>query len=360
MKRNMKIMLYAGLAAMTFGLVSCGDWIEPKSLEVKTPSLEESDPAAWAEYLKELNNYKNSEHKLVFVTFDNPTGVPANHRSEHLTVVPDLVDYIILNNPDNLHADFLAEFGQVRRKGTKVLYTFNFEAFDAAWREMARNDASLTEEQRLEYITDRTKEALALCDKWGYDGLVFGYTGFSPLSIPDSQREAAVALQGAFFAPVIEWQASHKGKVLAFMGRPDFVLEEESEIFGICNYIMVDTDNATNEGDLSVRCLKAIDSEAVPTDRIVVTALEIRPDDNNQVFGWFGTVGEDGNKLRALPEVARWITLPSPQFTRAGLVVKDIQTDYFNVKETGVYPHLNQAISIMNPSLIFPDFSDLN
>ena len=348
MKRNIKTTFLAVLTAAAFGLVSCGDWIEPKSLDINTPSLEQTDPELWALYLEELNHYKQGEHKLVFVTFDNPTGAPATHRSEHLTVVPDSVDYIILNNPDDLHPDFAAEFDAVRLKGTKVLYSFNYETFDSAWREMARNDESLTEEQRLEYIGSCTEDMLAVCDRWGYDGLIFGYTGFSPLSIPESEREAAVALQHAFFAPIAEWQNTHKDKVLAFMGRPDFVLEEESSVFGVCSYIIVDTDNAVNEGDLSVRCLKALDSEAVPSDRIIVTALEIRPDDNNQVFGWFGTRDEEGNKLRALPNTARWTTLPSPDYTRAGIVVKDIKPDYFNVSL--VYSHLREAISIMNPS----------
>lgn len=348
MKRNIKIMFYSSLAVLTFGLVSCGDWIEPESLEVKTPSLEESDPELWALYLESLNNYKNSEHKVVFVTVDNPTGSPAAHRSEHLTVLPDSIDYIVLTNPDNLHPDFAAEFGEVRKKGTKVLYSLTFETYESAWREMSRNDSSLTEEQHLEYIGACADEQLALCDKWGYDGLIFGYTGVSPLSIPDSQRAAAVALQDSFFSRVADWHKSHKDKVFAFMGRPDFVLEEVAGIFGDCNYVIVDTDSATNVEDVTVRCLKALDSEAVPSDRIVVSVLEIRPDDNNQVFGWFGTRDEEGNKLRALPYVALWTTQPSPEFTRCGLLIKDVQPDYYNVSM--IYPHLREAISLMNPS----------
>lgn len=348
MKRNIKITLCSALAAMTFGLVSCGDWIEPESLEIETPSLEESDPELWALYLESLNNYKNSEHKVVFVTVDNPTGVPATHRSEHLTVLPDSVDYIVLTNPDNLHPDFAAEFAEVRKKGTKVLYSLTFETYESAWREMARNDSSLTEEQHLAYIDECTNNALALCDKWGYDGLIFGYTGVSPLSIPESQYEAALALQNAFFAPVVNWYGSHRGKFMAFMGRPDFVLEEVAGIFGDCKYVVVDTDQATNVDDLTVRCLKALDSEAVPSDRIVISVLEIRPDDNNQVFGWFGTRDENGDKLRALPYAALWTTQPSPEFTRCGLLIKDIKPDYYNVSM--IYPHLREAISLMNPS----------
>lgn len=348
MKRNIKIMFLAALTA--FGPVSCGDWIEPRSLEIVTPSPEESDPALWAQYLASLNSYKNSAHKVVFVTFDNPTDRPAVHRSEHLTAVPDSVDYIILDHPDALHPDFAAEFGAVRRKGTKVLYSFSYETFDAAWRELARNDDSMTDEQRLSSLGVFTKEMLALCDRWQYDGLVLGYTGVSPLSIPEAKRDAAAALQKAFFAPVSEWRKSHKDKVLAFMGRPDFVLEEASSVFGEFDYIIVDTDNAVNEGDLAVRCLKALDTEAVPSDRIVITALEVRPDDNNQVFGWFGTLDDQGGKLRALPCAARWTTLPSPRYARAGLVVKGIRSDYYHVSK--VYPHLREAISIMNPSPI--------
>jgi len=39
---------------------------------------------------------------------------------------------------------------------------------------------------------------------------------------------------------------------------------------------------------------------------------------------------------------------PSPGYTRAGLLVKDVENDYFNRQR--VYPHLREAISIMNSS----------
>lgn len=349
MKNSIKIMLGSMLAAVAMCVVSCSEWNEPKNLEIKTPSLEERDPALWAEYLAALQAYKSSAHKLVFVTVNNPVNAPAVNRAEHLTVLPDSVDYIVLNNPDNLHADFVKEFDEVRKKSTKVLYAFSYETFNADWLAMAREDSSLTEEQHLEYITACTEEALTLCEKYNYDGLIFAYTGVSPLSIPASQREAAVALQNAYFAPIASWKASHKGKSISFMGRADFVLEEVAgSVFGQCDYVMVDTDNATNESDVAVSCAKALDSSAVPSDRIVVTVLEVQPDDNNQTFGWFGTQDANGNKLRALPYVAQWVASTSPNYTRAGLVIKNVQPDYYNV--TKIYPHLREAISIMNPS----------
>ncbi|WP_418992701.1 glycoside hydrolase family 18 [Alistipes sp.] len=348
MKRNIKHLLLPALALVTLSLASCSDWVEPESLDIKNPSLEEQNPALYAQYMESLKAYKGSDHKLLFVALENPEGTAPVQRNQHLTTLPDSVDFIVLNNPANLHPDYVKEMNEVRKKSTRVLYAMSMETYEAEWAKMLKADPKLTEEEALGYFGQRTREELALCDRYGFDGVIFGYTGRSLVSITEAEMEAYNARQKAYLDPVTAWRNSHKGKVFTFMGSADNLLPENRTILSECDHIVVPTDNAQNENDISLKALMVVQAEGVPADRIVVTALEIRPDDKDKVFGYFGTKDENGEKIRALYGAAVWATLPSPNFTRAGILVKDVEPDYYN--RLHVYPHLREAISIMNPS----------
>ncbi|EJW97724.1 hypothetical protein EVA_14166 [gut metagenome] len=61
-------MLVLGLA-VSFALFSCDDWTEVESLEIHSPSFEEQNPQLYADYLKDLDAYKASDHHISFVSF---------------------------------------------------------------------------------------------------------------------------------------------------------------------------------------------------------------------------------------------------------------------------------------------------
>lgn len=348
MKRNIKNLLLPVAVVAALSFAACGDWVEPESLDIKNPSLEEQNPALYAQYMEALRAYKAGDHKVVFVTMDNPVNAAPAIRPQHLTTLPDSVDFIVLNNPDNLHPDLVKEMTEVRKKGTRVLYSMSFDTYESAWGKMVKENPELTEEEALTYFSACAEKDLALCDKYGYDGLIFGYTGRALVSIRDEELPAYNARQQAYLNPVTAWKAAHKQHVCIFSGRADNLLEENRTVLGECNYIVVPTDGVQNEDDLSLKALTVVKAAGVPADRVVVTALEIRPDDKDKVFGYFGTKDENGEKVRALYATAVWATLPSPTFTRAGILVKDSENDYYN--RTLIYPHLREAISIMNPS----------
>lgn len=350
MKRNIKKLLMPVAGFAVFAMTACGDWIEPESLGIHTPSFEERNPELYAQYLEELRAYKAGDHKLVFATLNNTAAEAPSHRSQHLTAIPDSVDFIVLNNPDNLHPAWTKEMAEVRKKGTKVLYTFAFETYENAWSRMAEADPSLTELDALAYFTECVEYDLELCDKYGYDGLIFGYTGRPLIGIRGSEMPVYRNRQYAFLSAVSDWRAEHEQAFVAFMGRPENLVAEHVAILSDCDCqsVIVDTDNAANQNDLTVRALAAVETAGVPSDRIVVTALEIRPDDTDRIFGYYGTLDAQGNKLRAVAGAAEWVMQSSPAYTRAGLLIKDVEHDYFNRQR--VYPHLREAISVMNSS----------
>ena len=141
---------YSGLCVaicmtMSLSFCSCEDWTDVESLDIHTPSLEEQNPQLYADYLKDLNIYKASEHKLTIVSVENVAD--PSKQAERLSALPDSIDYISLNNPDKLSGNMLDEIRIVREKGTKVVYSIDFSKFEEEWKEMKKANPDLTEEE---------------------------------------------------------------------------------------------------------------------------------------------------------------------------------------------------------------------
>jgi hypothetical protein len=134
MKNNLKYRLSALLfLASALTITSCSDWTDVESLQLNTPTFEEQNPQLYADYLKDLNRYKSEEHKVTFVSFENPKGSPGK-QAERLTVVPDSVDFICLNNPE-VSPEVQAEMVKIREKGTRTVYSIDYSSIENAWKE---------------------------------------------------------------------------------------------------------------------------------------------------------------------------------------------------------------------------------
>ena len=79
MKRIVKNSLFTAIL-MVWGMMysSCEDWTDPESINIHYPTFEEQNPQLYADYIRDLKRYKDGEHKLVFVSFDNPETNPIN------------------------------------------------------------------------------------------------------------------------------------------------------------------------------------------------------------------------------------------------------------------------------------------
>lgn len=218
---NSGLCLALGMAA-SFSLSSCEDWTEVESLDIHTPSLEEQNPQLYEDYLKDLNAFKASDHHVLFVSFSNVAN-PVK-QGERLTALPDSVDYISLNNPSEIGAGLLEEMNEVRRKGTKIGYTFSYAQFEAEWDLMLEANPELTETERQEYFTKRTEEMLSLVDKYNYDGVIVDYVGRSLVSLKDEPLRTYIARQKGFFDIISTWKSRHTDKFLVFVAMRNTLL----------------------------------------------------------------------------------------------------------------------------------------
>lgn len=348
---NSGICLAMG-AVFSLSFISCDDWTEVESLEIHTPSLEEQNPQLYADYLKDLNAYKASDHHLMMVSVDNPL-VPTK-QSERLTALPDSVDYVSLNHPENLSVEMQNEISKVRLKGTKVVYSIGFSVLEEKWLEMKKANPELTEEDALAYFDKCIDEKLALADS--FDGVIIDYDGHSLVSLKGEELERYTVRQTNLFTKLNSWKKQF-GKHLLFYGNVQYLTADNMQILSQCDYIILKTALSPNEGDLSLKALLAVQAgedvkelyeniNPVPVDRFIVCVQLPKAEDKDQVIGYWNTRDEEGNKMLAAHGAAWWSIKASNSYERKGVFLLDAQADYYNQ----TFSSIREVISIMNPS----------
>jgi hypothetical protein len=358
MKKYLRYSLFVVIASMlslTFN--SCEDWTEVESLGLNNPTLEDSNAQLYADYLKDLKEYKAGVHNVIFVSFNNPETAPMK-QAERLTVIPDSVDFICLNNPDNLNTVTQEEMAKVKNdKGTQVLYNIDYNSFEAKWEEQLKANPALTEEDALQYMGERIDAALALCDKYGYHGMVIDYTGRSLVSLTEPDLALYNARQQNLFNKVMAWRETHQDKVLVLYSNIQYLVPENMNMLNKYNYLLIKSAASTNANDLSVKTYLAIQAgedavaeeggaNPVPSDRFLACVQLPQVDDKDKIIGYWNTLTGSNEKMLAAHGAAQWVLQESPDFTRKGLFVMNVHNDYYNK----TYGYVREIIRIMNPN----------
>ncbi len=361
MKTILKSKLFAiALSATVLTLPACDDWTEPESLDLHHPSLEEQNPQLYQDYLQDLKNYKAGEHKLMLVSFDNPLGDPCK-QAERLTALPDSLDFINLNHADNLSSGVIGEMEKVRKeKGTRTVYTISHDVFEAEWTAKIKENSNLTEKEALEFLGECTDKALAICDKYNYDGVIVEYTGLSLVSMKEEVLARYNARQQNFFSRVMEWKKAHADKALMLYGNVQYLVPENMKMLSEYDAIILKTLSSTNGDDLSVKAYMAVQAGAdavagqegvknpVPTDRFIACVETPRIEDKEQTYGYWNTVTPSGEKTLASYGAAQWAVLSSADFVRKGIYIQNAHNDYYD--NSIVYQHIRESLYIMNPN----------
>lgn len=354
MKRILKYSLSAAtMVACALIYSSCSDWTEQESLDIHTPTIEEQNPELYAQYIESLNEYKASEHLVMIASVNNLPTLPSA-RNQHLTNLPDSIDYICLNNILEVNEVNVAEMEDVRKKGTKVLGLADFDAIAASWKAIldkekeeaanAEGDEEVTVDDAtrfIEYCKAETAKLIAAANDLGVDGIEMNYTGFDLKALVGEEEIAAEsARQGAFFDAVVSWKAANTDKLLIFKGAPQNVMQKD--LLTDCKYIIINAHGAKNQSEMSYLVWMA-SIDGVPTDRFVmgVTTPYVIAD------GSFNGLLIDGSS--AILTAAQWAVPGEATYVKAGISVDAAEQDYFNAAY--VYPNIREAINIMNPTV---------
>lgn len=361
--KKIQIML---LSVAVFAASACSDWTETESVGINQPSLEEQNPELYASYMKALRNYKNSDHKVMFVSIVNGVEAPS-HRNEHLTNVPDSVDFVALSNPEYVSPELMDEMSIVREKGTRVIYNINYDAMEKLWKKILEEqeadkepetpdaraeDGEITEpevsleERFLAFSKAQTELELSYCNQFGFDGVKFSYTGKALLGLKEEELAILTKRQEIYFLAIKEWHAKNSDKLIFFKGLAQNLVD--NSILDQCKYIVVPAYDAASAAKLSYLILNSA-VDGIPLNRFVVGVTTPSMTDPTSTVGYFTGFDDDGkSKLYATKGAAKWVNIQSAQFSKAGISILDAQNDYYNIKL--IYKNIRESIDIMNPA----------
>lgn len=327
----------------TFTLGACNDWTEIEGVKVPNPNIEQQNPELYAQYLAALRSYKQSSHQVTYAWFDNHVKVPFT-RAQHLTELPDSLDVVALMYPDQLVDRELDEIKTIReQKGTKVIFTINYEAIKLKYDQAVAEQAALEQAPKpAEFTTvlmDTMQLMFDLVARYNYDGISIGYKGKSLIHLTPEERAEEITNQNGFMKMIADWHQRQPGKMLVFEGKPQNLINKE--ILADCKLIILPSADVSNE-DLLTYQVKMAQVDGVPTDRFAVAVSTTSLDPSDTKTGYFS------NGTRALSGATNW-TIAAHDFPVAGLGIYNVSNDYFNTAMS--YQYTRGAISALNPPI---------
>lgn len=330
----------AAASAFSFaGLTSCSDWTAPESVGIHVPTVEEEAPEQYGQYLRQLNEYKQGEHKVVMAFISNVKGEAPESQSMRLEAYPDSIDVLCLAEAENLHSDYVSAIGEVQRKGTAVYYEIDFSSIEEKWQQFSQDTPAAVSFP--DYCKENVSALVGLCNMHGFDGITVTYDSPAPSAVSDADAERIEGGLAALFAEISSWKTSNPDKGLIFSGFPQYL--PDTSVLEECDYIVVNARDAVSEADLDISVRKAL-SAGVPLDNVIICVAAYVPGTTSGE-GWF-EAGVDGNTIDAVAGAAEWV-MTGDSFTKAGLAVADAQNDYYN-SNASVFSKIRKAIQTMN------------
>ncbi len=322
------------LTVVALSMTACDDWTDTESVDLTYPSVEESNPELYANYLENLRSYKEGDHTLVYAWFDNQE-FPTN-RATHVSALPDSLDVVALMNPSKV-ADFVvSEMKETRaKKGTNYIYNVDFSAFQAAYtakQELATDAAPLTMDFNT-FLADSVKTALSYAAQYEFDGICVAYDGKSTLHLSSEELASYTATQQTFIKAITDWKAQNSGMSLTFFGKPENLLDKS--ILSDCRVIFLSDALSVSGTDAFDMLMSMASVDGVPANKLALAASTTQTDD--KATGWLS------NGDYALNGLAQWAQGARP----AGVGVINIERDYYN--PSFVFPFTRNLITSVNP-----------
>ena len=342
-------------AAVILSAAACSKWTEQKPVDFNYLTIEDKNPELYAEYMQSIRDYHATEHQVLIARFDNKATTPAG-RADHITCLPDSVDYVVLNNYKQMNSDIYLEVQEIReQKAISTLISLDYAALEKEYQAYLETQPAVVDETaegegeeeevtldpRSQWFADKAAAFVATAKEFRMDGIMVSYTGKGLLSLNADEKAALAIFQEAFFAPLLNYVAE-TGKLFFYEGNPTTLLDPET-VLAPAKYIIVPAEDATVMVGFNFAVRMSM-GQGIPSDRFVigVTALDVTDDT--------ATDGLFNGGISAIEGAANWAIAPADGYVKAGVCVNHAQFDYYNIQN--VYRGINTAIATMNPSPI--------
>lgn len=317
--------------------VSCSEWTTPESLEFEKNSIQQTDPELYRQYCEAVKEYKETDHKIMYVTFDNVEKI--SNGSHNIVMLPDSVDYVQLHNPE-IAEPVLKEMNAMREKlGTRFVLRFSYNECLAEYQTLEPTEPEAGIPTFEDFFAGQFARVTAKVAEYGLDGFTFAFTCGNPYEMMSSDRSALEQAQQMAFPQVAEWIGANADKKFFFEGYPHYILVDG--VVSAAEYVILPTRSERATGDLAYRALQAVNSGKVSKHTRFLFAVETPSFIEEEYLVGNFVLGEQ------IPLAAEWITTDA-SFEKSGLAVWNVQRDYFDTKK--IYSTVRRAIKTMNPN----------
>lgn len=329
-------LLAVGVSAGTFA--SCDDWTEPERVDIIYDTPDQANPAVYAKYLEGLRRYRQTDHKLAYVWFNNPAAAQVtNTRAERVMALPDSVDFVVFTNPGSLTSTTIDDMKKAREeKGMKFSYVIDFDAIKLAY---LNHVATATEEAPfdvdfLDFVTDTVSTTLGYAKNNGFDGIMIAYNGKITNHMTPAELVEYKNQENVFIGIMDDWRTRNPEMVIDFLGQPQNVANKE--LINSCHVLFLSQSQSANSVYGFGMAIAMASVEGVPTDRFGMVTTCTDPLDEKVGYMADGTL--------CVTSLANWAS--GENVKAAGFT--NIVNDYYNVAKP--YRVLREALQILNPS----------
>ncbi len=352
--KHKSIIAMAMSAAVLF---SCSEWTEPESITIKVASMENDAPEVYARYCQKIRDYKASDHKLVYVTFDNQQ--KTSDQSYNLASLPDSIDIVELSNPELIDQTLESQMEKLRTdKAFRFAVEFSYDDIKTAYDDsvqvlydtyMAERDTVKAHGGDPETVAEPVYPVLNDMVKAGLD-TVFGYVDSYKLDIVRvkysdlklrthltvDEDTTYVANQKAMFDLILNEFNSREGVRMFLNANAQYIVSED--IINAAEYVILPTESLFGTSELDQM---AVRTTAQYPDAKLLYAVSSASSDFSE--GWF-----NNKTVEQIPIAALWMN-ENADFSKSGLLIYNVRRTFYDTNHN-VYSRLRNAIKVMNPN----------
>lgn len=298
------IQILLALAVMLFP--SCSGWTATEPVGVETVFPWEREPELWKEYMAAIRDYKERDHYLTYVRFENSPDGAANEGG-YMRCLPDSLDIVSLTNAANFSRYDAEDMAWMHGMGTRVLYQLDF----------AGSPDLLYDAAQLESALDRAISTVR----------TNGLSGFSFTGLPRDDGGVTAGISAGIVSRLSE--AAGTDGLLVFEGSPAFICADDIPDI---DFFVLATETLENSYDIRNAVQDARDM-GIGNDRILLAA---------DLSGTFRDT--DNTELDVLDAMSAHVVSDGPL---AGLALYGTGNDYYHYD--GNWLSVRSAISHLNP-----------
>lgn len=338
---NNKITKYI-FAAIFVLLFACSDWTDTESIDIDIPKVNGKQKE---EYYKDLRAYKETNHKITYLWFDNSVKI-AQSNGQLLTSVPDSVDIICLSNPFDLVEKEITSMKELKaERAYSYVYALDIEGIKTVYRQLLL-EANQDKKEIVSlpvYMQDTLN--IAIKPSTEFDGIIIRYTGKDINFLTDEEKTEYLATEDVIIKTLQTWMSTNSSKFISIQGYPQNF--SDKSILPSMKHIILETATDTSKDKIIYTMLQT-GTTGVPTDRFIIAANAISFISSESKVGYWPD--KNGSFiLSAIQESAAVVASSDMPYSIQGISINNGSNDYYN--SIARYLNVNKGIEQMNPSL---------